>query len=97
MPRHRSLRNHLVKKIAIFEETIALARRIYCTVFHVLIIHLITRNDQIQQAQERKEKGLSEGKAQSRKSETKKYQRHRYQLCSKVYEPSGCMIRKLPY
>lgn len=48
-------------------------------------IYLIIQNDEIQQAQKREEKGLPKGKAKSRKSETKKYQRHRYQLCSEMY------------
>jgi hypothetical protein len=75
-----------VKKTDIRDEaTIALTQRLYFPAAEVVKIYLIIQNDKIQQAQERKEKGLSEGKAKSRKSETKKYQRHRYQLCSEMY------------
>jgi hypothetical protein len=66
--------------------TIALTSGIFFFTAAVAVeLYLIIQNDEIQQAQERKEKGLSERKAKSRKSEAKKHQRHRYQLCSKVY------------
>jgi hypothetical protein len=75
----------LAKKIAIRKTITLNQQHIYSTAADVVGIYIIVQHDKIQQAQERKEKGLSEGKAKSRKSEAKKYQRHRYQLCSKVY------------
>jgi len=75
-----------MKKIAIRRKTIAYSLSIYILNPPIVVkTSLVIRNDEIQQAQKRKEKGLPEGKAKSRKSETKKYQRHRYQLCSKMY------------